>query len=105
MADVDLERGEIVIRPHGRSTKGRPWTVFLDKVARRALWRYVSQCQWFAEDHIFTATSSKPMNRNMIRHLLVNDGMRAGMNNVNAHRIRHTCAIEYLRNGGDVFTL
>ena len=105
MSDVDLELGEIVIRPHGSSTKSRPRTVFLGKVARRALWRYVNTRQWFDEDHVFISGVGKPMKRNTIRHLLVNAGKRAGVKNVNVHRFRHTCAIEYLRNGGDVFTL
>ena len=105
MSDVDLELGEIVIRPHGSSTKSRPRTVFLGKVARRALWRYVNTRQWFDEDHVFISGLGKPMTRNTIRHLLVNAGKRAGVKNVNVHRFRHTCAIEYLRNGGDVFTL
>lgn len=105
MSDLDLERGEIVIRPHGSSTKSRPRTVFLGKVARRAVWRYVTSRQTFDDDPLFTSLHGKPMDRNTIRHLLVNAGKRAGVKNVNVHRFRHTCAIQYLRNGGDVFTL
>jgi site-specific recombinase XerD len=45
------------------------------------------------------------MDRNTIRHLLVNLGTRAGVSNVHPHRFRHSFAILSLRAGMDVFTL
>ena len=45
------------------------------------------------------------MNRNTIRQVMERLGSRSGVNNVHAHRFRHTFAVTYLRNGGNVYTL
>jgi len=37
--------------------------------------------------------------------LLTDLGRKAGIKNAHPHRLRHTFAVEYLRNDGDIFTL
>ena len=45
------------------------------------------------------------MNASSIRLLLKDLGDKAGTKNCHPHRLRHTFAVEYLRNNGDIFTL
>lgn len=45
------------------------------------------------------------METNSIRCLLRRLGERASVKDVHSHRFRHTFAIEFMRNGGDVFSL
>jgi integrase/recombinase XerD len=45
------------------------------------------------------------LNASTIRQVLTELGEKAGVDNCHPHRLRHTFAVEYLRNGGDVFTL
>jgi integrase/recombinase XerD len=45
------------------------------------------------------------MNRNNVLHVVVHIGKKAGIPNVYSHRFRHTFAVMFLSNGGNVFQL
>lgn len=106
IGDVSGSNGEINVRPINSSKKNKPRTVFIGQATKRALWRYLTTRE---EDDVssplFLSKERHPMNRTSIREILVKIGKRAGVKDVYPHRFRHTFAIEYLRNGGDVFTL
>jgi len=105
--DVNLETGEIFVVPYGssvRKTKSR--VIPLGKAARRVLWRYLSTRPDAGQDEpLFQTTAGRRMNASAIRLLLKDLGDKAGMKNCHPHRLRHTFAVEYLRNDGDIFTL
>ena len=107
ISDYDPKTGELLITPYGnsmRKTKSR--TVFIGKVGQRALWRYLAtRKDADPNDPLFLSGSGRAMDANSIRLLLVDLGVKAGVKNVHPHRFRHTFAIEFLRNSGDVFTL
>jgi len=102
--DIDMNSGAIQVRS-GKGNKGR--TVFLGATAKEALWRYLSKRQDVRPDDPLFATNRRGhMDRSALRRMLAAAGKRAEIPEpIGPHRLRHTFAINYLRNGGDVFTL
>lgn len=54
---------------------------------------------------LFTTVKEKTMNRQTLRLMLDRLETRSGVVHVHAHRFRHTFAINFLRNGGNIYTL
>ncbi len=107
--DVDLKTGKITVR-HGlaggaKGGKGR--TVYVGKVARKAIWRYLAGREDGDDVRapLFISHADKPFNKDSLRVLINRLGDRAQVKGVYPHKFRHTFAITYLRSGGDVFTL
>jgi integrase/recombinase XerD len=70
------------------------------------LWRYLTQRkEASAGDPLFITKSGRSLDRMKLLHILMAIGERAGVKGVNVHRFRHTFAINYLRNGGDSWSL
>jgi integrase/recombinase XerD len=105
IGDVNLENGEVYVRPfHVKKTHSR--TTYLGKAARKALWRYLVERDSPRPDApLFLTIGDRPMTRHRVLSLLSRLGKSMGISGVHPHRFRHTMAIQYLRNGGDIFTL
>lgn len=103
MADYDRRRGQLIIR-HGKGNKRR--TVFLGDVARLSLTRYLAaRGDAPPAAPLFATREGTAMNRVNVLHLVVRLAARAGVAKAGLHRFRHTFAITYLRNGGNVLAL
>jgi integrase/recombinase XerD len=100
--DYDSRRGQLVIR-HGKGDKQR--SVYLGDTSRRQLWRYHADRQPRASDPLITTRSGKRFTRTAMRLLIVRLGRRADVDGATPHRFRHTFAISFLRNGGNLFAL
>lgn len=101
VGDVNLENGEVYIRPHRDGKKSKARTVFLGARTKQAIWKYTAkqQSQNDQSAKLFTLLGSS------IRLTITRIGNNAKVPNAHPHRFRHTFAITYLRNHGDIFTL
>lgn len=103
LEDYHQDEGRLLVR-HGKGDKQRH--VYLGDNARRSLWRYIlERPRLRPQDPLFVTRSGKAMERSGLRHLLGRVGRNAGIADVYPHRFRHTFAIQFLRNGGNIFEL
>lgn len=103
IGNYDKDSGRLMIK-HGKGNKER--SVFLGDTGQRTLWRYlISRSRIKPADPIFVTRKKKPLHRAYIFHLFQRIGQTAGVTNVHPHRFRHTFAIQFLRNGGNIYEL
>jgi integrase/recombinase XerD len=107
IADVNFDTGEVYVAPFGdsmRKTKSR--TTYLGKKSKTALWRYLSTRKEVAKNEpLFLSELGKRLEGSAVRCLLSDIGKKANITDCHPHRFRHTFAIQFLRGGGDVFSL
>jgi integrase/recombinase XerD len=103
MCDLDIKNGKLVVI--GKGDKQR--RVYLGVATRKALWRYLMERKDRDDPGtpLFATRGSVPMQRHWLRELISNIGEMAGVKDAHPHRFRHTFAITYLRNRGDILTL
>jgi integrase/recombinase XerD len=102
LGDVNLETGEVYVRPFQSGRKAKPRTLFMGTRTRQTVWKYIAKVQASTVDQSLQIFELKgPSIRLLVRRI----GENVGVHNTHPHRFRHTFAITFLRNGGDVFTL
>lgn len=104
LSDMNLDKGFMKIM--GKGSKER--IVPLGKVVTRILWNYIEQQRIPASgkcDNLFLSLTGKPITANAIKLMFSRMAKRTGILRLHAHLCRHTFAIRYLLNGGDIFSL
>lgn len=99
LADIFWDTSTLKITPYFSGKKSRPRELPFGRNAKRWLWQYASAVSLNEKLPLFGLTITG------LTRLFARLGERSGVAGVHAHRFRHTFAIEYLRNHGDVFTL
>jgi site-specific recombinase XerD len=99
---VDLKRRTIRVMGKGDKERILPFSARTGK----ALWRYLATRENDdLGDPLFDRKDNQPFDRNSLLKAMRVIGKRAGVRGVNIHRFRHTFAINFLRNGGDPWSL
>lgn len=103
LKDVDERNSRITVTGKGQKTRIIPYS----SRTGQALWRYqiVRKRLDPAYDNFFLSDIGEPMSPNALLLTIRRIGARAKIKKANVHRFRHTFAINYLRNGGDPWTL
>lgn len=103
VGDYNQKKGQLYIR-HGKGDKGR--FVYLGAGARKHLWRYLAtRPEAKPVEPLFASARLTHLDRTALRHLIQRCAQRAGVDNPTVHRFRHTFAINFLRNGGNLLQL
>lgn len=105
--DIDLQGGNATVEGKGGKTRYLPFS----REVKRALYNYMNEEERRPEDTLFLGDrgygAGEPMSRHALRFLLGRLGKAAGISGTRCspHTVRHTFAINFLRAGGNVFTL
>ncbi|MEA3442209.1 MAG: tyrosine-type recombinase/integrase, partial [Chloroflexota bacterium] len=82
----------------------------IGKQVQRLLWRYINRYRpepIANSDFLFLTREGRPLTKDRVEKIIAHYGKKAGLQGVRCspHTLRHTAAITFLRNGGDVFSL
>lgn len=107
IADLDLKNGSATITGKSRldSGRGKVRVVHFGRNTRKVVWEYLIAREAGPEAPAFATTGGGFLDRRHLGRHVKRLAERANLKNVNPHRFRHTFAINYLRNGGDIYTL
>jgi site-specific recombinase XerD len=100
--DADHHNHRVVVIGKGRKERHIP----LSPRTEQAIWRYLAtRGDTKPAEPLFATSVGRPLDRTILCRLIHTTGERAGVSGAHPHRFRHTFAITFLRNGGNVFAL
>lgn len=105
---VWLDQDDSYIRVRGKGRKERELS--MGRASRMALRRYITRYRRpasKAEQHVFLGRRGRPLTVSGLEQIITQLGERAHIKGVRCspHTLRHTFAVQYLLNGGDLYKL
>ncbi len=98
-----------MLKVWGKGAKER--MVPFGKKVQGALWKYMMSCRpppiVPRYDHVFLTWHGRPLTKDRVEAIVEHYGRKAGISGVRVspHTFRHSFAVMFLRNGGNVFSL
>ena len=105
LGNLNLKDGHIKVMGKGAKERVAP----IGKYVQMNLWNYIDKVRPHPAspdyDNLFLSQSGKPITLNTIKLLFSRLAKRSGIRRLHAHLCRYTFAVNYLLNGGDIFSL
>ncbi|GAF67237.1 unnamed protein product [marine sediment metagenome] len=107
MDDLWLDDGLLKVMGKGGKERHIP----IGAEVQRILWRYINRYRAQplnpSSDFLFLTSDGRKLTKGRIEIMMSGYGKKAGIKGVRVspHTLRHTAAVRFLRNGGDVFSL
>lgn len=98
---VDVRSGKLIVM--GKGDKER--RVEFGPRTSQALWKWIQFSGGRGGHPLFTSKTGRRIDRDALAHRIRELGIKAGVLNCHPHRFRHTFAVMFLRNGGNVYAL
>ena len=105
MDDVHMDEGYLKVMGKGKKERIVPMGNIAQKALQRYLFRFRPKPTNPVINNVFLSISSQPLTENSMKLMFTRLAKRAGVYRLHAHLCRHAFAINYLLNGGDVFSL
>jgi site-specific recombinase XerD len=105
LGNINVDDGYIKVMGKGQKERIVP----VGKVVQKVLWTYITMMRPKPHnadcDRLFLSSTGNPITVNTIKLLFSRLAKASGVTRLHAHLCRHTFAINYLLNGGDIFSL
>ncbi len=100
--NVDKRNGQVKVFGKGDKERILPYS----PQTGQAIWRYLAtRGESTMRDYLFVTDHGLPLGRDDLQKIIRRIADRAGVPHAHPHRFRHTFAINFLRNGGNVYAL
>ena len=105
ISDLDLEKRQLKVMGKGQKERIVPFGQRSAQAILRYLHLFRPEPLRHEDDHLFLSHDGIPMTRGSLQSMILRLRNSSGISKVRGHMFRHTFAVKFLTNGGDLRTL